>query len=82
MLTVTFHEVAVLSIWHFFKNNFFLPQENQKIRDGIGTCRSGRALTGRALIFLQEASEVNENVLPWLTPSSHQTSAGTDGENS
>lgn len=58
MLTVTFHEVAVLSIWHFLKNNFFLPQEKQKIRNGIGTRGSGRAL-----IFLQEASEVNENVL-------------------
>lgn len=61
----------------FFKNNFFLPQENQKIRNGIGTCRSGRAL-----IFLQETSEVNENVLSWLISSSHQTSAGIDSENS
>lgn len=45
----------------FFPNNSLLPQENQKIRNGIRTCRSGRAL-----IFLQEGSRMNENVLSWL----------------
>lgn len=45
----------------FFSNNSLLPQENQKIRNGIRTCRSGRAL-----IFLQEGSRMNENVLSWL----------------
>lgn len=78
MLTVTFHEVAVLTTWHFFFfNNSLLPQENEKIRNGVGTCRSGRAL-----IFLQEASETNENVLSWFISPSHQTLAGLDSENS
>lgn len=43
----------------------------------MGTCK-----LGIALLFLQEASEVNENVLTWLISSSHQTLAGRDSKNS
>lgn len=49
----------------------------KKFRNEIETCKPGIAL-----LFRQEASEVNENVLTWLTPSSHQTLAGLDSKNS
>ena len=62
------------SLWFF---NSLLLQENQKkIRNGIATCKSGIAL-----LFLQEASEMDENILTRLISSSHQTLTGLESKN-